>query len=163
METALPTTHTEPERHAAFWDRIGIWISGACMVHCLLLPVALTTLSVWPVMGAVHAWLHPVFALLLVPTTAGAARHGWRHHRRKDVVALLAVGLAVVLVAGILGHLAPGALVETAITVTGSILLITGHWRNWRFSRPYHMPAELHPASAPAHRSTPAPEETCIG
>lgn len=153
----------ESESHAAFWDRVGIWISGACMIHCLVLPVALTTLSVWPTMGAVHAWLHPVFAVLLVPTTAGAAWHGWHHHRRVGVMLLFTIGLAVVALGGVLGHLVPGATVETVITVTGSILLVTGHWRNWRFSRPYHTPANLHATCATVAEPNLATEETCIG
>ncbi|MFQ5571160.1 MAG: MerC domain-containing protein [Rhodothermales bacterium] len=116
----------------SYWDRVGIAVSGICVVHCLLLPVALAVLPLWPLGEALHGWLHPVFALLLVPTTVMAAVSGYRKHRQQVVVALLGTGLVAILVAGGLGYAHPGVAVETALTLCGSGLLIAGHWRNWR-------------------------------
>lgn len=127
------------ESNASLWDRIGIGLSGICMIHCLVLPIVLASLAVWPVMEEVHAWLHPVFAVLLVPTTIAAAWHGWRSHRDRPVIVVLAVGLCVVLTAGVLGHSVPGAFIETALTLTGSTILMVGHWRNWRLIRRHHV------------------------
>ncbi|GIV57182.1 MAG: MerC domain-containing protein [Bacteroidetes bacterium] len=121
-------TATKPD----FWDRLGIGISGLCMIHCLLLPVVLALAPLWPMAEDLHAWLHPVFALLLVPTTLLAMAHGYRRHHDRRIVLWLSVGLVIVLVAGVLGHRMPGAFTETALTVTGSVVLIAGHWRNWR-------------------------------
>lgn len=28
----------------AFWDKIGLGLSGLCLVHCLLLPIAVSSL-----------------------------------------------------------------------------------------------------------------------
>jgi len=116
-------------------DRLGVLLSGVCMVHCLLLPVMLSTLPLWPAAAAWHRWLHPVFALILIPTTMVAAVAGYRKHGRRRIVGVLGVGLAVILSAGVLGHAMPGAAVETGLTVAGSVLLIAGHWRNWRADR----------------------------
>lgn len=117
------------------WDSFGIAVSGVCVVHCLMLPVVLSLLPLWPAAEVFHAWLHPIFALILVPTTAIAAVTGFRKHRQRSIVVILAAGLAVILSAGVLGHAAPGATLETALTVAGSALLIGGHWRNWRAAR----------------------------
>lgn len=116
-------------------DRIGLVVSGVCVVHCLLVPVVLATLPLWPLASVLHGWLHPVIALILVPTTLVATVSGYRKHRRKRIVALLMLGLAVVLAAGGWGFVHPGAVVETAMTLAGSGLLVTGHWRNWRADR----------------------------
>ncbi len=116
-------------------DRIGLIVSGACVVHCLVLPALVAMLPLWPTAGAWHGWLHPVFALILVPTTIGAAAAGYRKHGRRRIVVLLAGGLVVVLAAGGLGFAHPGAVAETALTLAGSGLLIAGHWRNWRADR----------------------------
>lgn len=121
------------------WDRIGMGLSGVCLVHCLLVPVVLALLPLWPVGEAVHAWMHPVLALGLVPVTLVALVAGYRRHRSREVVALLLSGLAVVLVAATWGHASPGAVGETTLTVAGSILLMVGHWRNWRRTGTCHL------------------------
>lgn len=116
-------------------DRIGFVVSGVCVVHCLLVPAVIATLPLWPLADVLHGWLHPVFALILVPSTLIAAVYGYRTHGRKPIVTLLMTGLAVVLAAGGWGFAHPGAIVETAMTLAGSGLLITGHWCNWRADR----------------------------
>ncbi|GIV57095.1 MerC domain-containing protein [Rhodocaloribacter litoris] len=146
--TTSPPLATLPAR-PPFWDRLGIGISGLCMIHCLLLPVVLALAPLWPMAEELHAWLHPVFALLLVPTTLLALVHGYRRHRNRRIAMWLVAGLVIVLVAGVLGHEMPGAFAETSITVTGSVVLIAAHWRNWRAGaacRP-HPPATVPPAS----------------
>ena len=137
-ETSLPSSEAAKP---AFWDRVGISLSGICVVHCLLLPVALAALPLCPLLETAHAWLHPVFAVLLLPTTLAAMAHGYRRHGRKDVAALLGAGLVLILGAGFLGHDMPGAFTETTLTVFGSVLLITGHWRNWRTNAACRLPA----------------------
>jgi hypothetical protein len=115
-----------------FWDRIGISLSGLCVLHCLSLPVVLALLPMWTLGESFHSWLHPVFAIILVPTTFVAAVGGFRRHGNWQVVWFLATGLTVIVVAGFLGHDRPGAQLETIVTVAGSALLITGHVLNWR-------------------------------
>ena len=70
-------------------DRLGLVVSGACVVHCLLVPVVIATLPLWPLADVLHGWLHPVVALILVPTTLVAAVSGYRKHSRKRIAALL--------------------------------------------------------------------------
>ncbi len=130
------------------WDRIGISVSGICLVHCLTLPIILATAPLWPMGDVLHAWLHPVFAVLLVPTTIFAGLHGWRHHQNRGILVHLMLGLIVVLAAGVLGHKAPGASTETITTITGSIILVSGHWRNWRSGAVCNVPHRDVPAAA---------------
>lgn len=115
-----------------FWDRAGISLSGLCVLHCLLLPVVLAVAPVWTVGETVHAWLHPLFAIILVPTTLVAAVGGFNRHNSWHVITFLAVGLTVIIVAGYLGNDRPGTSLETTVTIVGSALLIAGHVLNWR-------------------------------
>lgn len=113
------------------WDRIGIWLSGLCALHCLVVPVALALLPLWPVALRWHDWAHVAFAVLLVPVTLVAM---WGAHRRErpwGIPFSLGLGLLLVLLA-IAARASLGEVGETLVTLTGSILLITGHWRNWR-------------------------------
>lgn len=122
-------------RKAAFWDRAGVVLSGLCAVHCLLTPLALAALPLWPVASGAHAWLHPVFAVLLVPVTLFALRG--RRRGSRTTVLLLSFGLLVVLLAT-LAHDALGRTSETAAILLGSGLLIAGHIRNARHREVHH-------------------------
>ena len=119
--------------NTSIWDRLGIGLSGLCAVHCLLTSILLAVLPLWSLAFQVEAWVHPVFAVLLIPTTLLAIRRAVRHGHPKAVTVLLAVGLVVILAALVAGHGAgAGVWVEALVTLFGSSLLITGHWRNWR-------------------------------
>ena len=127
---------------ARSWDRLGIGLSGLCAVHCLLTPLALAMLSLWPVAFDPDAWLHPIFAALLIPTTLMAIRLTVRHQHVRHIPLLLGGGLILVLAAMVVGHLA-GAMSEAAVTVLGSSLLITGHWHNGRACSPARVAVPL--------------------
>lgn len=109
------------------WDRVGIVLSGLCAAHCLLVPLVLVALPLWPALAETHAWLHPTFAVLLIPVTLLAIRA----HRERYAVLLLSVGLVMV-VAATLAHDLVGAFAEAGVTLFGSALLIGGHIRNAR-------------------------------
>ena len=128
---SAPTTTLAPGR----WDRIGVIVSSVCLVHCLLLPIIVATLPLWPLGESLHVWLHPVFALLLIPITLMAIRSGLRKHGQKAPGLLLGSGLLVILGAALWGHATPGFAAESMLTLAGSGLLISGHWRNWRADR----------------------------
>lgn len=55
-----------------FWDRIGISLSGLCMVHCMVMPVVLAALPLWSMAETLHDWLHPLFLVSLVPISVMA-------------------------------------------------------------------------------------------
>ena len=128
---------------------MGIGLSGLCAIHCLLTSIVLAILPLWPLAFELDAWVHPVFALLLIPTTLLALHRAIRHGHPPMVSVLLVAGLIIILVALVVGHGAgAGAWVEAVITLFGSILLITGHWRNWRkctHDPINHAATELHP------------------
>jgi peptidoglycan/LPS O-acetylase OafA/YrhL len=120
------------KRRASGWDRLGIWLSGICLVHCLLLPVALFLLPLGALLISWHEDIHFVFAGLLVPTTLLAFYQGYRCHHQKRVLGWFGAGLGLVLVASFPGHEMLGVIGGTVVTMIGSVLLIWGHWQNWQ-------------------------------
>ena len=117
----------------SLWDRLGIGLSGLCAVHCLLTSILLAALPLWSMAFTLDTWVHPVFAVLLIPTTLLALRRAVRHGHPRSVAVSMAAGLVLVLIALAAGHgVGAGAWTEAAITTLGSVLLISGHWRNWR-------------------------------
>lgn len=123
-----------------FWDRIGIFLSGLCAVHCLFFPVAIALLPLWPVAESVHAWSHPLLFLLIAPTVFFAVRSEGVPNR---VPKLLFVGLGVIALAWLL-HEWLGMWGESVITTLGSAFLVTGHWFNYRHHQSKHKePSEV--------------------
>ena len=108
-------------------DASAMGLSGLCLVHCLALPVAAAAL---PMLGAwAHAeWVHAAFLAAAVPVSAFALLRsgGWRAPR----IATLAVAGLMLLAAGVMGW--PRETWETALTVTGGLLLASAHVLNWR-------------------------------
>ncbi|WP_103029871.1 MerC domain-containing protein [Salinibacter altiplanensis] len=115
------------------WDRLGIGLSGLCVVHCLLTPVVMSLLPLWPTLQAVNAWVHPSLLALLLPVIVGAMRRA-RRTGRVATAALLGSGF-LVLVGAWWGHALWGPIGERLITIAGSALLIGGHVQNWRRHR----------------------------
>jgi len=109
-----------PRSPGSGWDRIGVWISSACAVHCLLMPVLLLALPLWPGAHIIHEVAHPVLAIALVPVTLVAMRTS------KEGALWLFVGLGLVGM-GLFAHDVLGDLSGSALTLLGSLFLITGH------------------------------------
>lgn len=107
-------------------------LSGICIVHCLALPILVSMLPMWTSASALHGWLHPVFAVLLIPTTIIAGLAGYRRHRSSAVVFMLTLGLVLILGTVVLLHDEWGSTREIVFTGLGSVILIAGHIMNWR-------------------------------
>lgn len=118
----------ESNLQTAFWDRLGISISGLCAIHCLFFPVAISLLPLWPAAESIHDWTHPLLFILIVPTVIFALKGKGIFH---SIAAYLLTGLAVVGAAWMLHDLLLGDWSEAAITMAGSALLVRGHWLNY--------------------------------
>jgi hypothetical protein len=87
-------THTHPRTHG-WLDSLAIGMAGVCAVHCLLMPLLIVLLPIIATSFFVHQDFHLWMLLLVIPTTSFAIFMGCRKHREKWIVALSAVGLAV--------------------------------------------------------------------
>jgi hypothetical protein len=137
ISSPIPSTHLRPHSPVSgtdsasqtLMDRIGIALSGLCMVHCLVLPMLvpfLTTLSVF----AESEMTHFVLAALIVPTVAFSAWSGYSKHGKSIIVCLLASGTLAVVIAMFAGEHFSSEPLEAGMTTLGSVLLIAGHWQN---------------------------------
>lgn len=115
--------------NAALLDAGAVALSSLCLLHCLALPLLAAAL---PLFGAwaEAEWVHWVFISMALPLTAFAL---WRAHRQHALPALawLGAGLGLaLLLAGALEF--PSHDSETAVTVTGSLMLAATHVWNAR-------------------------------
>lgn len=120
-------------RHLA--DRLGIWASALCVVHCLLTPVVLSLSAVaahfLPGEESTHRSLSVLVALL---GTVALVR-GFRVHRHPSVITIMAGGMGCVAGAAWFGNSLPSHLWEVGLTFSGSALMIWAHRLNHTFCR----------------------------
>ena len=121
------------EADAGDW-RGGFAVRAAAgdMVRCRGLPIVLALLHAQADRLDTGESVHAIFLLLAVATSALALVSGWRRHGALVPVIVGVVGL-VLMATGI--AFASSEFIETAITVTGSLLLVAAHLANWRGRR----------------------------
>jgi len=111
-----------------FWDRMGIGLSGLCAIHCLLVPVFVSLIPLWPAIEEFHEYTHLIFFLAIAPAVILSVKN------RKDLKAIsgyLFVGLGIIFVAWYFNQ-ELGDYGEAGVTLIGSSLLIRGHWLNYK-------------------------------
>jgi hypothetical protein len=130
-EIALGAGGAQPSHQSI--DRLGTLASGACAVHCALsaiLPEAIAAVGLGALLGHELEWGFTFAALVFAAT---ALPLGWRKHRSRPVVALLAGGIVALLLARVLEG--AGEMVCISLSIVGGALLVTGHLSNIRASR----------------------------
>ena len=112
------------------WDAIGVGASTLCMIHCVLTPILLAFAPAMAHFLPGGEFVHRSLAYVITGVGVLAFRAGYAVHRRKSVLLLLLAGIAAITVGAYAVPLLPSHLWEIAITVAGSALLITAHFRN---------------------------------
>jgi len=116
-------------------DRLGVWTSALCVVHCLLTPVLLSFSAVVAHFLPAEESVHRSLALLVALFGAVALLIGFRKHRRATVLFMMFGGLSCIAGAAWFGDKLPSHTVEVAITFCGSGLMIAAHRLNHTFCR----------------------------
>lgn len=119
---------------AALADRLGICLSGLCILHCALTPLALVAL---PSLGFVIAdeLVHVAFAGGIAAAGFLAFVPGYLAHRDRLVFAWAVPGFFLIVAAAAAGARLDslgGRFAEALVTVLGSVLLIQAHRLNRR-------------------------------
>lgn len=116
-----------------FLDQIAVTLSGLCLAHCLLLPLAVVALPFLGGLGDDH--LHAELLFVVVPVSVAALWFGYRRHSNLGIVGAGLAGLAILLIGATVAHAHYGLLADRTLTVVGSLLLAVAHYRNFRQAR----------------------------
>lgn len=126
-----PASHRS-QRHL---DGLAAGASALCLVHCLAMPLVLTTLPVLATSlfasESFHAWM----LMWVLPSSALALWVGLQRHGDRAVMLTVLLGLVLLTTAGVRGEEWFGQAAERWVSVGGSLLVMYGHWRNVRRSR----------------------------
>lgn len=114
-------------------DQVAVLLSGLCLLHCLLLPLAVVALPFLGQLGDDH--LHAELLFVVIPVSVAALYLGYRRHGHPGIVAAGLAGIGMLVLGATVAHFAFGLLADRAMTVTGSLLLAVTHYRNYRLAR----------------------------
>jgi hypothetical protein len=109
-------------------DRFAIWLSAACLAHCVATTVFVAALSTaGGLLGS--PLIHEAGLVLAIIVGAIAFGRGVVTHRRRLPLVLGAVGLALMGAALVVPH-GRGHVAETLLTIAGVAILAAGHMLN---------------------------------
>ena len=116
-------------------DRLGVWTSSLCVIHCILTPVLISSSAVLAHFLPAEERVHRSLALLVALFGAIALLVGFRKHGRRRILILMSAGLGCIAAAAWFGDKLPSHAYEVAITMAGSGLMITAHRLNHTFCK----------------------------
>ncbi len=116
-------------------DSLGVFLSGTCMLHCLALPIMVTLFPIAQGSLLEEQSFHMIMLVLILPTSLVALTVGCRKHKDLLTMTLGAVGLIILTITAIWGHLLFGLLGERIVTTLGGITLAIAHIQNYRCCR----------------------------
>ncbi len=121
----------------SFWtrsvDHLGVFASAACFVHCLATPILLSFSAVYAHFLPSEEHTHRLLAVAVTVIGAVSLGMGYRRHKRRLTLALMAVGLLLIFTGAYFGDRLPSHVCEVAITLAGSCFMISAHRLNHTF------------------------------
>lgn len=113
------------------WDKLSVGVSLVCAIHCVVLPVFFSTLTLFEI----ELMENPVIEFSTIVLSVGAG--GWavwkgyrKFHRRFSIVLVFLIGLLLMT----LGNAIENELSEQIVKFFGVVIIITAHYLNWRKS-----------------------------
>lgn len=122
-------------RYRSVGDIISISASVLCTVHCILLPLFLTTLPLFDIELLENLWLE--IATVAVSAIAGgwAIWRGYRHfHHQLQWVAWFGIGFLLM----VSGNFVPAEWMEMTLKAIGALFITIGHVGNLKQSKHQH-------------------------
>ena len=116
-------------------DKLSIFISITCALHCLLMPAFLITTSSFIALQIDNEFLHGVMLLIIFPISAFALLTGLFNHDGKISFLSGCIGLIILLYAYFAGEEILGEWGEIIMTLIGSAILVFAHWQNFKLCR----------------------------
>ena len=112
-------------------DRLGATASFLCAIHCMIMPLIVTTLPLLGIGFLANDWIE--WTLVGISATLGitSLHLGYKVHKSKRALTLLSAGLALI-AAGRIGEYQKTHLPNVAMVVIGGLAIATAHLINQR-------------------------------
>ena len=116
-------------------DKLSIFVSITCALHCLLMPAFLITTSSFIALQIDNEFLHGVMLLIIFPISIFALLTGLSNHDGKISFLSGCIGFITLLYAYFAGEEILGEWGEIIMTLIGSAILVFAHWQNFKLCR----------------------------
>ncbi|MEZ4872980.1 MAG: MerC domain-containing protein [Bdellovibrionales bacterium] len=114
-----------------FWDKIGVFVSSLCIVHCLIFPLMMVIFpSLALVLGFDVDHTHMLLLVFLVPAAFFAIYSGYKVHGEKRPLYAMALGFAFVLFGTLHGFGWVPHKLEPVLVLIGSVIMVRAHFIN---------------------------------
>ena len=113
-------------------DKLSITLSLACMIHCLLMPSFLILTSGFLALSIDNELIHKVFLIIVLPVSLYALITGYQNHKILSYLYLGISGLWLLFFAVFFGEGVFGEFTEKSLTLIGSIIVATSHYKNYK-------------------------------
>lgn len=119
----------------AVTDKFAIGLSLMCAIHCLTIPLLLAMLPSMAALQLDNEAFHLWMIVAVLPTSLYALTLGCKQHKRYRLLILGSIGLALLVLALVLGEARIGEVGEKVLTALGAGFVAVGHWFNYRLCR----------------------------
>ena len=116
----------------AISDRLAMTLSFACILHCLFMPAFLITSVTFASIEFSDELLHYSILFLAIPVSLFALLSGKKNHNNNLIFIVGILGLTVLFSAIFSEGNFYGVPLETLLTIIGSMIVITAHYKNYQ-------------------------------
>ena len=114
-------------------DKLAIFLSGICVLHCLITPIALTILPLVAANGMLEDVLfHKAILWIVLPTSIIALFIGCLKHRDIFIVGSGVIGMLLLIIIAFFAHDLFTPLQERVLTSIAGLILAYSHVLNYR-------------------------------
>ena len=115
-------------------DSVGFYASFICAVHCVAVPILLTTLSA----SNLGILANPLFEITMIAISiiigVSSLLPSYRHHRKVTPIVILSLGFLLIFT----GHFIVSENYESIVTPIGAFTVAFSHLTNWKLNRTTH-------------------------
>ena len=113
-------------------DKLAMALSSACAIHCFLTPSFVLLTSGLISFSFDNEFLHNLILFAAVPISLYALISGNANHKILYLLPVGIIGLSLLVLAVSLGEAFLGELGEKSLTLTGSIIVVYAHYKNYK-------------------------------
>ena len=113
-------------------DKLAMALSTACAIHCFLTPSFVLLTSGLISFSFDNEVLHNLILFVAVPISLYALISGNANHKILYLLPVGIIGLSLLVLAVFLGEAFLGELGEKSLTLTGSIIVVYAHYKNYK-------------------------------
>ena len=131
MSTSINNDYESTSKSQLVIDKFAIGLSLLCSFHCAALPALLLVLPNMAALNIDSEIFHIGMIITIIPTSIYAIIRGYQQHRHDSIPAVVLLGLMLLVCALLFEVESIGELGELYLTLSGSALVVFGHFRNF--------------------------------